>query len=81
VLVARAADGSIHGVATYERIATSRGQLLTVEKLITFELNRRKPARRALCEALDRIADRLGCSGVALPIDVSGRSANDELAA
>ena len=54
VLVARTADGSIHGLATYESVDRPHGgRLLEVGKLIAFELNRKEPVRHALCEALD----------------------------
>ena len=49
VLVARAPDGSIHGVATYGLAGKPpEARVLTVDLLLTFELNGRAPARRAL---------------------------------
>ena len=63
VLTARAADGSIHGIATYE---AERGRL-AVERLLTFELNRSAPCRRSLCAALEVLAAALDCGGVELP--------------
>jgi hypothetical protein len=72
VLVARAADGSIHGLATYESVERpDGGRLLGVGKLITFELNRKEPVRHALCEALDLLARGGGFDGVALPLSAN----------
>jgi hypothetical protein len=73
VLVARAADGSIHGLATYETAERpDAARVLAVETLVTFELSRKQPAKRALCAALELLATELGCSGVGLPILVRG---------
>ena len=63
VLAARAADGSIHGIATYEPDACG----LAVERLLTFELNRNAPCRQALCAALEILARARDCENVALP--------------
>jgi hypothetical protein len=69
VLVARTADGSIHGLATYESVdRPHEGRLLEVGKLIAFELNRKEPVRHALCEALDSLALAGGLDAVALPL-------------
>lgn len=67
VLVARAPDGGIHGVATY--VVAGKfpfARVLAVERLITFELNRSAPVRHTLCETLERVAAALNCTGVAL---------------
>jgi hypothetical protein len=67
VLVARAADGRIRGLATYESVERPHeGRLLEVGKLITFELSRKEPIRHALCKALDLLALAGGLNGVAL---------------
>lgn len=69
VLAARAPDGSIHGIATYELVGKPPlAELLAVEILVTFELNRSAPARRTLCEALEQVATAFGCTGIAFPL-------------
>jgi hypothetical protein len=69
VLAARAGDGCVHGVATYECVHRPRaGSVLAVDRLVTFELNRKEPVKRALCEALYVIAAAFCCSAVALPL-------------
>lgn len=69
VLAARAPDGSIYGVATYDLVGTPPlARLLAVEILVTFELNRSAPARRTLREALEQIATVLNCTGTAFPL-------------
>jgi hypothetical protein len=68
VLAARAPDGSIHGIATYECVHRPRaGSMLAVNRLVTCELNRKEPVKGALCGALHRIAAAFCCSAVALP--------------
>jgi hypothetical protein len=69
VLVARASDGLIYGLATYEPMRCSRRKrVLAVQRLITFELSRRHPARQSLLHALDLLAVTLDCSEMALPV-------------
>jgi hypothetical protein len=69
VLAARAPDGSIHGIATYECVHRPRaGSMLAVDRLVTYELNRKEPVKDALCGALRRIAAAFRCSAVALPL-------------
>lgn len=69
VLAARAPDGSIHGVATYECLRRSAcGPVLAVGRLVSFELNRRQPVRKALCDALQAIAAAFCCSAVVPPV-------------
>jgi hypothetical protein len=73
VLAARAPDGSVHGVATYECVHRPRaGSMLAVDRLMTFELNRKEPVKAALCEAIYRIAAAFCCSSVALPLPAKG---------
>jgi hypothetical protein len=73
VLAARAVDGSVHGVATYECIHRPRaGCVLAVDRLVTFELNRKEPVKEALCEAIHRIASAFCCTCVALPLPTKG---------
>lgn len=67
VLVARALDGTVHGVATYRLAARLHvGRVLSVETLITFELNRHMPVRRALCDALDTLSLDFECRGIGI---------------
>lgn len=73
VLAARAPDGSVHGVATYECVHRPRtGSMLTVHRLVTFELNRKEPVKEALCDAIYKIAAAFHCSSVALPLPGKG---------
>lgn len=67
VLAVTPEEGGMHGIATFERIAApAQRNVLRVDTLVTFELSSRAPVRRILCEALDDLADALGCDGVAL---------------
>lgn len=73
VLVARAPDGSVHGVATYQCVRWPRaGSVLAVDRLVTFELNRKEPVKAALCEAIHRIATAFSSTCVALPLSAKG---------
>jgi hypothetical protein len=73
VLAARAPDGSVHGVATYECVHRPRaGSMLAVDRLVTFELHRNEPVKEALCDAICRIAAAFRCSSVALPLPAKG---------
>ena len=68
VLVARRPDGLVHGLATYRPLHRPGGDtVLAVTRLITFELSRKRPVRKALLQALDRVASQLRCSALALP--------------
>lgn len=61
VLGVEAEDGVLHGVALYAPAAeVGAGRMLEVATLATFELSRRAPVRRALCEALVRLACEAG---------------------
>lgn len=60
--------GSLRGLASYEPVGSPAGKILQVDAMVTFEVSRRAPVRRALCEALDRLATRLGCEAVAVKI-------------
>jgi len=72
VLVARAPDGSIHGVAAYGLAGkTHEARVLTVDLLLTFELNGRAPARRALSKALEKAAAALDSTGIVIPLGAS----------
>lgn len=65
VLVVRAADGIVCGLATYEPLdCQGRRGVLAVERLITFELSMKQPARKRLLGALDLVARSLGCTDV-----------------
>lgn len=68
VLAARAQDNSVHGIATYECVRRANaGSVLAVDRLVTFELNRKEPVKQALGAALHMIASAFCCSGIALP--------------
>lgn len=67
VLAARAADGRLHGLATFEAPAPGASTLM-VRMLVTFELTRSAPARSALLASLKRIATKLECTHVVLPL-------------
>ena len=74
ILAARAPDGSIHGIATYEVVSKAPlGRVLAVDTLITFELRRRAPARHALCDALKLLGHAFDCRRIILPIPSNGR--------
>ena len=68
VLAARAADGRLHGVATFQAPRLPNEDTLVVPMLVTFELSRDAPARNALLHSLKRIATKLECTHVLLPI-------------
>ena len=65
ILALTAEDGSIHALASYLPEPSLRyGRVLRVDTFIAFELSRRAPARRALCDALEAMAEGLDCSTV-----------------
>lgn len=71
VLVARPADGLVHGLATYEPLDGPRGErVLAVLRLITVELSMKQPVRQELLRTLERVADALGCRAMALPLPI-----------
>lgn len=76
ILVARAPGRNIHGVATY---AVTRkplfGRALVVDTLVTFELIRRAPARQALYEALELLANAFECRSIVLPLTATSETA------
>jgi hypothetical protein len=73
ILAARAPDGTIHGVATYEVAKKALlGRVLAVDTLITFELSRRAPARHALSDALELLGHAFDCRSIVLPLPSKG---------
>ncbi|MEO8453690.1 MAG: hypothetical protein ABI454_00885 [Sphingomicrobium sp.] len=73
VLVARAGDGSVHGLATYEVVKRPHmARVLAVARLVSFELSRKQPAKQALIHALDPISAAFECSAVAMPLLAKG---------
>jgi len=69
VLVALAQDGTIHGVATFKAPDNpAMDNALEIPMLITFELSSRAPARNALVKVLERIATKLECTHIVLPL-------------
>lgn len=78
VLVACAADGCLHAVACFERPERRPGTLV-VRTLITFELTPDEPARTAVLHALKRIATKLECSHLILPLAGAVRSPHERI--
>ena len=73
VLALTAPDGTIHGLASYMPEPSLRhGKVLRVDTFIAFELSRRAPARKALCDGLQATAEELGCSTVMYALDRRG---------
>jgi hypothetical protein len=68
ILAARAADGRLHGVATFQGPRRPNEETLVVPMLVTFELSRSAPARNALLNSLKRVATKLECTHVLLPL-------------
>jgi len=68
VLAARATDGRLHGVTTFQVPRRPNEDTLVVPMLVTFELSRSAPARNALLNSLKRIATKLDCTHILLPI-------------
>jgi hypothetical protein len=63
VIAVAAEGGGYLGVATYEPVDKPRsGRVLQVDRLVAFELTRRAPIRRILCEELEELAPQLGCT-------------------
>lgn len=77
VLAARAADATLHGIATFHGPTQQNGDRLVVSMLLTFELSPSAPARTALLDCLERIATKLNCTEVLLPLrgkrEIAGR--------
>ena len=68
-----AGDATLHGLATYEIDNVLRhGRRLKVDTIVTFELTRLAPARKALCEALECRAAELGCTAMVLAMRSHG---------
>lgn len=74
VLVARAPDGYLHAVASFEPPGAAGQRTLVVRTLITFELSASEPARSALLAALKRVARKLECSHLSFPLAGTFRS-------
>jgi hypothetical protein len=68
VLAARATDGRLHGVATFQVPRRPNEDTLVVPMLVTFELTRSAPVRSALLNSLKRIATKLDCTHILLPL-------------
>lgn len=77
VLALAAPDDVLHGIATYEPVEKPRcGRVLSVDTLVTFELNSRAPVEKVLRQGLDRLARQLSCTAVLVRHDSAGRRAN-----
>lgn len=73
VLGVRAADGQLHGVATYRRDEALRGgRTLRVDTILTFELQRDAPVRQALLDALGLLAQAFECTSLAIAMPSRG---------
>ena len=70
VLVAFAPDSTIHGVATFKRPVDPAGDkvVLAISMMITFELSSSGAVRNALVKSLERIATKLECTHLMLPL-------------
>lgn len=67
VIAVIAPDGCFYGIATYERIDRQpMGHALLVGTFATFELSRRAPVRKFLCDALERLSAVLDCDSIAI---------------
>lgn len=75
VLAVTAPDNCLHGVAAYRRRRDGlrHEQVLDVEVIAAFDLRCDDRVRTALCEALERIGAKLGCT--ALNFTVPGKNA------
>lgn len=57
--------GALFGLLTYRKEKSlRRGCVLYIDNYVTFELNRAAPGRRALCEAAEALALKMGCSAL-----------------
>lgn len=57
--------GALFGLLTYRKEKRlRRGCVLHIDSIVTFELNRAAPGRRALCEAAEALALKMGCSAL-----------------
>ena len=73
VLGAFAPNSRLHGVAAYCRDDELRhGRTLRVDLIVTFELNRSAPGRRALCDALAGLAREKHCDRLTLALPSRG---------
>jgi hypothetical protein len=82
VLAARAADGTVQGIASSEMLDKRHaGRVLAVDRLVAFELSRRQPVRQALIDALQRISEVFGCTAVTGAEPVSRAVRSDDRAA
>ena len=73
VLTLVAPDGGIHALACWNLEQHLRHELvLKVDTFVAFELSHRAPARAALCEGLQELADGLGCSTVLFTLESRG---------
>lgn len=67
ILAARAPDSTFFGVATCEAVERGTVRVLDVGVFVAFELSRDAPVRRALTDAVEALAEELGCRGVTVP--------------
>jgi hypothetical protein len=73
ILAVTGGDGQILGIAAFRPAANLRhGSSLQVELIVTFELTPRAQARRALCTALERVAQEEGCRSLIFVLAAAG---------
>lgn len=73
VLTLVAPDGGIHALACWNVEQHLRHDLvLKVDTFVAFELSHRAPARAALCDGLQALADELGCATVLFTLESRG---------
>ncbi len=67
------ADGALFGFLSYRKGVTLRhGRVLHIDNFVTFELNRAAPGRQALCEAVEVLALKQGCTTIEIRLDSRG---------
>lgn len=73
--------GGLLGVATYEAVDKPRvGRVLQVDMIVAFELTRRPRIRSILCEELDEMVPRMGCSALAVSVPKANCAADGSVA-
>jgi len=73
VLAARAGDGAVHGIATYEVVKRQRsGRVLAVGTLFSVDLSRKQPAKQSLVRALELVSAAFDCTAIVLPLPAKG---------
>ena len=67
------AENALFGLLTYRNEENlRRGRIFYVDNFVTFELNRAAPGRKALCEAAEALARKMGCTAIEIRQDSRG---------